>query len=127
MSIIFGSVTINRNPSVDSKWHNERLNQYTEETADGGRVTYDNGPTITKGTIIIRNVAKTEADNLATYLTGTAIYGKNSMTIDPPANTDLGAGAGTAITAYYDGGNTLEGVFQMITATLYNINFPYKY
>jgi len=127
MAITIGSVTINRNPSNQTTWHNERLNQITLKTADGGRATYDNGPTILRGNIVLNLVVKSEGDSLRTYLTGTAVYGKNSFTITPPSNTNLGSGTGTAVTtAYFDGGDSLEGVFQpSANGLLYTINFPY--
>ncbi len=127
MSITIGTVTINRNPSIGTVWHNERMNQETGITADGGRVTYDNGPTLLLGTIILRGVAKSEGDSLLTYLSGTAVFGKNSFTITPPTGCDLGAGSGTAVTsAYWNGGNTTEGFLDMSpNSALYTITFPY--
>ena len=127
MAITFGNVTINRNPSVQSRWWKERLNQKTMITADGGRATYDNGPTLLRGVIVLNLVLKSEGDALRTYITDTAVYGKNSFTIDPPANTDLGSGTGTDVTtAYYDGGLSLEGLFEpSANGLLYTINFPY--
>ena len=126
MSITIGSVTINKNPAYGTQWHKIRLNHKSRLVADGTRRTYDNGPEIIKGTIILRNVLKSEGDSLRTYLTDTAIYQKNSFTITPPANTDLGAGVGTALTGcYYDGGNNIDGVFEYIAPGKYNIKFPY--
>jgi len=126
MSISIGTVTITRNPSFGTDWSKDRLNQYTQGTADGGRNTYDNGPNILKGTIVLRNVSKANGDALRTYLTDTAIFGKNSFTITPPASTDLGSGVGTAVTlAFYDGGTNLDGVFEYIAPGIYNINLSY--
>lgn len=127
MSTTIGSVTINRNPAIGTIWHNERLNQYTLTTVDGGRATYDNGPTILRGTLALRLVAKSEGDSLRTYLTGTAVYGKNSFTITPPSNTDLGSGDGVALTnCYYDGGESLEGILTLTpNGAYYTINLPY--
>lgn len=126
MSITIGTQTITKNPAYGTEWWYDRMNQMTQITADGGHVTYDNGPTILRGVIILNNVSKTEGDNFRTWLTGTAIYSKTSFTITPPSATDLGAGAGIALTtAYYDGGPTIEGVFSYIAPGIYNIKFPY--
>ena len=127
MATTIGTVTINRNPSIESSWYNDRMNQYTVVSADGTRTTYDNGPTILKGVLVLKLVAKSEGDSLRTYLTGTAAYCQNSFSITPTTNTDLGSGAGVAVTsAYYDGGNTLDGVFQLSpNGTMYTITFPY--
>jgi hypothetical protein len=132
MSVIFSiggeTATITRNPSYQSRFWPVRYNHEKSETADGGNVTYDNGPTIIKGNIVIKNVSKAEADALKHFLTDHAIYTKNAMTITPPTNTDVGAGNGTALTsAYFDGENSLEGVIDGPNPPgIYDINFPYK-
>lgn len=127
MSITIGTVTIARNPFHPLDWYPVRFNQSSVECADAARAVYDNGPTVIKGTIILKGVLKSEGDALRTYLTGTAIFEKNSFTITPPANTNLGAGDGVALTsAYYDGGPTLEGVFTLTGGGLYDIAFPYR-
>ena len=127
MAIVIGGNTINRNPSNQTRWWKERLNQKTLFTADGGRATYDNGPTILRGIIVLNLVVRSEGDTLRDYITGTAVWEENSFTIEPPTNTDLGAGAGTNVTsAYFDGGISLETVFQpSANGLLYTINFPY--
>jgi len=127
MATVIGSVTINRNPSIESTWSKERMNQYVDMAADGTRIAYDNGPTLLRGTLVLKLVLKSEGDSLRTYITDTAIYGKNSFTIDGPDNTDLGAGTGTSVTsAYFDGGNNLDGVFELSpNGLLYTIRMPY--
>jgi hypothetical protein len=126
MAITIGTVTINRNPVPRHNWSKQRYNQYTRITADGGRKTYDNGPTVLTGTLVLKAVAKSEGDILRTYITDTAVFGKNSFTITPPANTDLGAGDGVAITTAYFEGDSLEGVFQLSpNGLLYTITLPY--
>jgi len=126
MSIIIGTETITKNPAFGTIWQIMRLNQETLITADGGHVTYDNGPNILIGSILIKNVSKTEGDNLRDFIKDTAIFQKTSFTIDPPAATDLGEGDGTAIaTAFFNGGNDIERVFEYIAPGRYNITFPY--
>jgi hypothetical protein len=126
MAITIGTVTISRNPSYSSEWWSERINQETIITADAGRATYDNGTEIIRGTLVLQNVSKAEGDALMAYITDTAIFGENSFTITPPTNTDVGAGVGTALTdAYFDGGTSLQGVFEFIAPALYNIKFSY--
>lgn len=127
MSITIGTVTISRNPSTSSKHWTERYNQRTQLTADAGRATYDNGPSVLRGVLVINGVSQADKLSLETYLKSTAIFGKNSFTITPPSNTDLGGGIGTALTsAYYDGGESDEGVYEMAgTSELWTITFPY--
>ena len=126
MAIDIGSVTINKNPAFGTNWATEVINQHTRMTATADRVTYDSSSKIIRGTILLKNVAKSEGDSLRTYLEDTAEYGLNSFTIDPPAGVDLGAGDGTALTlCFYDGGPTLEGVFDLIPPGFYNITLPY--
>lgn len=127
MSTTIGTVTINRNPSVQgTRWHKERMNQASVMAADGTLSTYDQGPTMVRGTLVLRHVAKSEAASLVTYLEDTAIWQKNSFTIAPPDNTDLGAGDGVDVTVYYDGGNSFDGVFEPDTNNaLFVITLPY--
>jgi len=126
MSIIIGTVTINRNPSFGTQWWSRRLNQSRIETADGGFVVVDNGPDVVEGVLVLVNVDKTEAESLRTYLTGTAVYCKNSFTMTPPANTDLGNGNGTAITVNLFSDPTMGGIFDFIAPGMYNIRLPYR-
>lgn len=128
MSIQIGTVTITRNPSYPLDWWVKRFNQSKVETADGGHATYDNGPNVILGNILIKNVARSEAESLRTYLTDTAIFQLNSFTITPQASgeTDLGKGQGTAIQAFYDGGSDINGVFSLRAPDLFDIQIPYR-
>jgi len=123
--------TITKNPTYPRKWWTDRYNQYFRETADGGTATYDNGPNIIKGILVINNVPKDEVDNATTglrkFLRDTVIFQQNSFVITPPTNTDLGKGDNTNITVFYNGGPTLDGVFTFIRpGTFYDIVLPYR-
>ena len=128
MSIIIGTQTITRNPSLGTVWNVRRINQSTVQLADGSWVTYDNGANILMGTIQLKNVSGAQAESFRTWLISTAVFEKNSFTITPPANTDLGSGDGVAITtAFYDGGPTTDGVlFFAGNSNTYDITFPFK-
>jgi hypothetical protein len=132
MSVTFDAgsghtATISRNPSHPLDWYPMRYNQSSTPTADGAKATYDGGPTVIKGTLIFNGVDFAEGVALRTWLITYAVYEKNSFTITPPGSTDIGAGAGTALTtAYFNGGNSLEGVFVMTGGGLWNITFPYR-
>lgn len=126
MSTIIGTVTITKNPAYGRAWWPRRLNQQSQETADGGLVCYDNGPEIIEGELVINLIDKAQGDALRTYLQGTAYMGYASFTITPPANTDLGNGAGVAITVNYTGGPSLEGVLEPVPPGLYNLRLPYR-
>lgn len=128
MSIQIGSVTLNRNPAYPLNWFTKRFNQDKVETADGGWVAYDNGPNVILGSVLIKNVARSEAESLRTYLRDTAKFQLNSFTITPKAGgeTDLGKGQGNPIQAFYDGGPDFSGVFQLRAPDLYDIQLPYR-
>jgi len=127
MSTVIGTQTISRNPANESDFWHERLQHDTIITADGGRSTYDSGPTVLHGILVIRNISKAEADAFRTWLTATAIFQKNSFSITPPSGVDLGSGDATAVTsAYYNGPTDLKDVIvPQNPRTLYTINFPY--
>ena len=126
MSMTIGGITINRNPVYPLDPYSVRWNQKSVDTADAGRATYDNGPNVIYGTLLLKSVAKSEGDALKTYLLSTAIFGKSSFVLSPPSNTDLGKGDGVNITVFYSGGNSLEGVFNLIPPRLYDIAIPYR-
>lgn len=128
MSFTIGTATITKDPAFGSQFHLMRLNQETKITADGGHVTYDNGPNVLIGNIMVKNILKSEADTLRTFIKDTAIFQKVSFTINISTltNTDLGEGSGTNITnAFFDGGTDLNGVFELIAPGTFNLNFPY--
>jgi len=127
MSIIIGTVTINRNPVYPLDPYQERYNQSALDMADASIKVYDGGPTVVHGKLIIKGVLKSEGDSLRTYLTDTAIFQKNTFTITPPSNTDIGGGTGTALqNCTFDGGNDLKGVFVLVPPGRYDIEFPYR-
>jgi len=126
MSTVIGTETITKNPAFGTQFWSVRFNQYKVETADGGWVVYDNGPTLIEGILLLKNVSKTESDDLRTFLTGTAVYQKTSFIITPPSATDLGKGDGAAITVFYSGGPDLQGVFNFIPPGRNDIKIPYR-
>jgi len=129
MSITIAGVSIAKNPVYPLDWYQRRFNQATQDTSDGGRATYDGGPTVIYGTIVIRTVAKAEGDSLRTALSGAAVrFQESSFTVTPQAagNTNLGKGDGTAIRVFYNGGASLQGVFALVAPGLYDIALPYR-
>jgi len=123
------TVTINKNPSYMSNWKVSRLNQYAQETVDGVLKVYDGGPNIVVGEIVLQNVVKSEGDALRNFLKDTVTFQLLQFTITPtpPSITDIGGGAGTALTTCnYGGGQSLEGVFEFIPPGKYNIRLPYR-
>jgi len=102
------------------------MNHFSIITADATFKAFDSGPETITGIILIKNVIKTEGDSLRDFISDDIIFGKNALTITPPAATDLGKGDGVAITnARFLGGNDLNGVFEFIPPGKYNIAFPY--
>jgi len=132
MSVVFGqggsAVTITKNPVYPLNWYFKRYNQYAVETADAGFVVYDNGPNLIFGTLIIRNVAKSEGDDLRDYLKDTAVFQQTSFLITPESggDTNLGKGDGAVIGVYYNGGPDLDGVFTLVSPGYYTITLPYR-
>jgi len=126
MSTNIGGEIIAKNPAFGTQFWSVEFNQYRVQTADGGWVVYDNGPSLIEGILILKNVIKSESDSLRTFLTGTAVYEKTSFIITPPSNTDLGKGDGSAITVFYSGGSDLKGVFTFIPPGNNDIKIPYR-
>lgn len=131
MSIAFTysttTVTVNRNPSYDSDFSFRRANQYSQETVDGALKTYDGGPNILIGEIVLRNVSKAEGDALRNFIKTTVLFELYQFTITPPANTDIGGGVGTALTTVnFAGGQDLKGLFKYSAPGTYTITIPYR-
>ena len=68
MSMTIGGITINRNPVYPLDPYSVRWNQKSVDTADAGRATYDNGPNVIYGTLLLKSVAKSEGDALKTFI-----------------------------------------------------------
>jgi len=132
MSVTFALTSIdtcivNKNPTYGKNWWLERINQYSNETADGGETVYDGGPSILKGEITFLNVLKSEGDAFRTFITDNLVYRKNTCDITPPTNTDFGNGDGVAVEdVRYNGPSSLDGLFTYHSPGLYDIVFPYR-
>lgn len=120
------TVTISKNPSFGSEFYFDRKNQSIEETVDGTLRVYDAGPTILMGNIILKYVSKTEGDALISFIKSTIVFSKETFTIDPPAGTDLGGGAGIDIQSCNLVETSIKGMFEYISPGVYNINIPYR-
>lgn len=133
MSIAFvkngGTVTINRNPQYGSAFWSVRWNQYSMDTADGSRVTYDNGPEIIEGIIFFRNVDFTEGQDLYDFVTDTIVFSLNQFNVtNNTTNTDIGKGAGVNLTSCnWDGSPDLKGIFTLHKPRVWDIKFPYRF
>ncbi len=126
MSIQIGTVVITKDPSFKTDWWPKRFNQFTIVTADAGRVTYDNGPDVVQGMLVIKNVAKSEGDSLRTFLTDTAVFGLNFFQLIPPPITDLGRGPGVLLNnVFFIGGTNLKGVLDLKPPSFYDVSLPY--
>lgn len=127
--ITIGTVSISRNPTVDSHFWHKRLNQTSEQAADGALITYDNGPTVLEGEIVLEGVSRTQAEAFRTWLQSTAVYSLNTFTItlNTAPNTDIGAGPGVAISGLkYNGEPSTEDVIKWSPPDVYSIVFPYR-
>ena len=119
------TVTITRNPAFGTDWWPFRVNQYSVVTADGGFKTWDAGPTVIEGIIIINNILKSQGDDLRDLLSVTALFASSVVDITPPANTDLGGGAGGQITANIPISD-LKDVLTLVPPGRYNLRLPYR-
>jgi hypothetical protein len=114
-----------------------RLNQRELKTADGADIVKDNGPTEMHGVMVLKNVSVANAQTLRTWLYTYAVFAKNTFTVAAVTGVDWGNGSGKAIStaetpatttnARYDGGATLEGVFEYVAPGIYNVRLPYRY
>lgn len=121
-------VTVPGNIVYGTEWYDKRLNQYAMETADGGDIVYDGGPTLVYGVILMKNVSYTDGELLRSWIRTYAIFQKNTFTISAITGLDLGNGKGVAITgARYNGSNDMKGVLAYEAPGIYSVNFPYKY
>lgn len=131
MSITFTksstSVIISKNPSYDSDFWHDRKNQSSTEMADGANITYDNGPDVLYGIIVLKNVSSVQAESLRTFIRSTLVYCLNSFTIVPPSNTDIGAGNGVTLSDVYlyDTVSTKD-VFERTPPGIFNITIKYR-
>jgi len=92
--------TISKDPSFPTTFGETRLNHIHQETADGGQITHDAGPTRISGTMIFKNVLASEAATLRTFLNTHVLFSKTPFTINISAfsTLDIGAGAGVNLT-----------------------------
>lgn len=105
-----------------------RCNHQTVETADGALKAYDFGPTVIKGSLLMKGISKVNGTAFRSFIEYTLFYGLNAFSIDALVNQDLGSGPNTALTGVkYDGGRTLEGVLTLVAPGTFNINFPYRF
>lgn len=131
MSVTFtknsASVTLSKNPEHTSDFWEERKNQFTIETSTGENITFDNSRTIIRGILNFRLITKSEADDLRDFIVNKIRFKRFSFTITPPAFLDLGSGDGQAVTAYYDGSESTQGVLRPEgRLSKYNVSLPYK-
>jgi len=109
-------------------WFSNRLNQTTVETADGGMVTYDAGPTVCHGVLVLKNVSYTDGQALLHWLKAHILYAKYQFTVAAVANVDLGKGKNTALTIVnWDGGRSTSGLLEYVAPGQYNVRFPYRF
>lgn len=122
------TVTISRDPSVDSSPANyERLNHVSKRLAGGNLYTLDMGPTLLKGTLRFNYVLGAEARALMNLVVTDLRFTLNQLTITPPACVDLGLDPGVAITCRLNAVKTTESMF--IKANIldrYTITIPYE-
>jgi len=119
--------TISKDPSFPTTFFEVRLNHIAGETADGGRITYDVGPTKIAGNMIWKNVVASEANALRTFLKTRAEFSKNPFTINISdfSNLDIGAGAGVNLTTVHFPNTSLKNIFKPRPPGNFDITLPY--
>jgi hypothetical protein len=115
-----------------------RLNQIEQKAADGTDIIIDLGPTEIRGALIIKGASLTDGEALRTWLETKTVFAKETFTISGVSEVNLGNGPGVAIStaaeplpttsnARYNGGPTLEGVFEKVAPGVFNIKLPYRF
>ena len=112
------------------KHYQQIFNQKGVKTLDLVTRVYDHGtntPELLEGILIFKGVAKSEGLALIAYLRATAKYEKNTFTITPASNTNIGLGDGVPVAdARWNGKQTLKNFFRFVAPGKYNITFPYQ-
>lgn len=128
MAIQIGSVTINRLIEHSSQFWIRRINQRTQTSITGRRLTFDNSASILEGVIEIRFITKEQADQIRNLIANTMRFQRFKFDIIPEAFDDLGEGIGVPILdAEYNGDITTQGVVVPFgKANKFNLSFPYR-
>ena len=126
--ITIGGVEIDRLIEHSSSFNFNRINQRTQTSMTGKRLTFDNSSTILEGVIEIRYITKVQADAIRNFITNTIRFTRFKFSIIPESYDDLGLGVGVTIDdAEFNGSFTTSGVITPFgKANKFNLKFPYR-
>ena len=135
----YGSTNCNVTCKVvfGTDWYDRRLNHYAVQTVDGSFTSFDLGPTMVYGTIVMKDVSVTDASSLRTFIKDTIVFTKRSFSISQFSSgstpfatglgVDLGLNPGVTITSVKYIKTDTEGVFNFVAPGKYDVNFPIVY
>jgi hypothetical protein len=92
------SVTISRNLDPSSSHYFERLNHFAKRSVSGNILSYDSGPTLLHGKLVIKFVSRSEAMALRAWINDVIRFGLKAFAISANSYDDLGLGLGVSIT-----------------------------
>lgn len=91
------SITISRDLDPSSTFYRDRLNHFSRRTVSGNIITYDSGPTLLHGKLVLKLVGHAEAKALQNWINDDIRYCLKPWAISANAWDDLGMGLGIAI------------------------------
>lgn len=126
--IIIGSIQVDRLIEHSSSFSFNRINQRTQTSITGKRLTFDNSASILEGVIEIRYINKNQADQIRNFISNTIRFQRFKFDITPEAFDDLGLGVGVPILeAEFNGSTTTAGILTPFgKANKFNLKFPYR-
>jgi hypothetical protein len=128
VSFTYGTTcTISASVVYGTDWWDERINQISLQTADGGLVTFDSGVTVCHGILVMKGVSYTHGESLKTFIKDNIIFSKYAFTIGAVVNLDLGNGKNVAVTANVDSDPSTKDMFSFVAPGNYDVKIPYRF
>ena len=129
MSIEIGTVTIDVNPTHDTRFDYRKQAQLTNEFEDGTFETFTSGRTMIDVVLVIEYVSEDNFNDLIQWLTDTVLFSRFTFTVTPPSHLNLGLGDGVAITnATYTGPPNTKDLYTPVGRLgRKNITFNFSY
>lgn len=97
LTCVSKSLSINRNCDPSSTHKLERLNHYSHMTVGGNILTYDSGPSILRGVLVLKYVSHSDAIAFRNFVNDDLRYSLKQFSIEASSVDDLGLGKGVSL------------------------------